>query len=65
MDLIVCTICGDDHGTSECHLVVFTVDVVIACNFVVPAHSSPSHPIRVLVVLAMPVNATYNGRQFS
>ena len=46
MDLTVCTICGDDNGTSECHLVVFTVDVAFACHFVVPAHSSPTHPIR-------------------
>ena len=56
MDLTVCVICVDENGTSECHLDVFTVDVAFACHFVVPAHSSPTHPVRVVVVVAMPVN---------
>ena len=36
MDLVIliCVICGGENGINECHLAVFIVDVVFACNFV-------------------------------
>ena len=46
-------ICGGKNGTNGCHLDVFSVDIAFFHHFVVTCLSP--HPIRVLMVLAMPV----------
>ena len=47
--------CGGENATNGSHLAVFSEDIAFACHFVAPCPSPPSHPIGVLVVLAMPV----------
>ena len=44
-------ICESENGTNGCHLADFSVDVSFAHHF--EATPPPSHPIGVLVVLAM------------
>ena len=48
----VCDVWGE-NGTNGYHLAVFSVDVAFACHFVATHHPLLSHPIGVLVVLAM------------
>ena len=55
MDLAACAICGGENGTNGCHLAGFSEDVTFACHFVATCQPPPSHPIGVLLVLAMPV----------
>ena len=52
MDLAaLCDIYDGENGTNGCHLAVFSVDVAFAHHF--EATLLPSHPIGVLVVLAI------------
>ena len=44
--------CNDTNGI---HLAVFSVDMAFSLHFVAPHPSPPSRPIKLLVVLAMPV----------
>ena len=48
-------ICGGENGTNGCHLAGFSEDVAFAHHFVATRLPPPSHPVGVLVVLAMPV----------
>ena len=48
--------CGGENGTNGSHFPVFSEDVVFARHFMALRPPPPSHPIGVLVVLAMPVN---------
>ena len=50
MDLAALWICGGKNCTNGCHLTGFSEDIDFACHFV-----APSHPVGVLVVLAIPV----------
>ena len=47
--------CGGENGTNGSHSTIFSEDVAFAHHFVVPLSPPPSHPIRVLVAMAMPV----------
>ena len=47
-------ICGDENDTNGCHLAGFSEHVAFASHFVA-THPPPSHPVAVLLVLAMPV----------
>ena len=55
MDLAACMTCGGENDTNGSHLAVFSEDIAFA-HHLVAFHPPPSsHPIGVLVVLAMPV----------
>ena len=54
--------CGGENGTNGSHFRVFSEDVAFAHHFVATRLPPPSHPIGVLVVLAMPVK-NYLKRQ--
>ena len=48
-------ICGGENDTNGCHLAGFGEDVVFACHFMATHPPPPSHPVGVLLVLAIPV----------
>ena len=52
---IDCVIYGSENGTNGCHLALFSVDVAFTYHLVASHHPLLSNPIRVLVVLAMPL----------
>ena len=45
----------EENGTNESHFPVFSDDIDFSHHFVAPRPPPPSHPIGMLVVLAMPV----------
>ena len=45
--------CGDENGTNGCYLAIFSEDVAFARHFVASHLPPPSHPVGVLLVLAM------------
>ena len=47
-------ICGGENCASGCHLAVLSIDAAFNYHYMA-AHPLPSHPIGVLVVLAIPV----------
>ena len=51
----LCDIYRGRNGTNGCHLTAFSLNVAFAHHFVVTHPPPPSHPIEVLVVLAIPV----------
>ena len=53
MDLTACVICGGENDTKGCQLAGFGEDVAFARHFV--ATHPLSHPVGVLLILAMPV----------
>ena len=55
MDLAACVTCGDENDPNGRHLAVFSEDIAFACHFVAPRPPPTSHPIGVLMVMAMPV----------
>ena len=52
---MLCVTCGGENGTNGSHLAAFSEDVAFAHHFVAPRLPPLSHPIGVLVVLAMPM----------
>ena len=45
-----------ENDTKGCHLAGFGEDIAFACHFVATHPPPPSHPVGVLLVLAMSVN---------
>ena len=48
-------ICGGENGPNGCHLAGFSEDGAFARHFVATRPPPPSHPVGVLLILAMPV----------
>ena len=55
MDWLLCVTCGGENGTNGSHFPVFSEDVTFAYHFMATCPPPPSHPVGVLLVLAMPV----------
>ena len=62
MNLAALVTCGGENGNKGCHLAYFNVDIGFAFYFVATYPLPPSHPIGVLVVLAMPVKCNLKLR---